>query len=124
GANGVIAVTTKEGVEGKVRINVRAENSFSSPTRRIDLADPVTFMRMHNEAIKTRDPLGIPIYSQEKVVMTERGLYPDIFPATDWYDAMLDDVISNQRVNLSLSGGNKVARYYVAANETQDNGNM
>ncbi|MGV3761049.1 SusC/RagA family TonB-linked outer membrane protein [Parapedobacter sp.] len=124
GANGVIAVTTKEGKEGKVQINVRAENSFSSPTQRIDIADPVTFMRMHNEAIKTRDPLGIPIYSQEKVIMTERGLYPDIFPATDWYDAMFEDVISNQRVNLSLSGGGKVARYYVAANVTQDNGNM
>lgn len=124
GANGVIAVTTKEGKEGKVQINVRAENSFFSPTKRIDVADPVTFMRMHNEAIKTRDPLGIPIYPQEKVIMTERGLYPDIFPATNWYDVMFDDVISNQRVNLSLSGGGKVARYYVAANVTQDNGNM
>src|SRR5690606_35116822 len=124
GANGVIAVTTKEGTEGTVQINVRAENSFSSPTRRIDIADPVTFMKMHNEAITTRDPLGIPIYPQEKVVMTERGLYPDIFPATDWYAAMFDDVISNQRVNLSVSGGGKVARYYVAANVTQDNGNV
>lgn len=124
GANGVIAVTTKEGREGKVQINVRAENSFSSPTRRIEIADPVTFMRMHNEAIQTRDPLGIPIYSQEKIIMTERGLYPDIFPATDWYKEMFDDVISNQRVNLSLGGGGKVARYYVAANVTQDNGNM
>src|SRR5690606_18076312 len=124
GANGVIAVTTKEGTEGKVQINVRAENSFSSPTQRIEIADPVTFMRMHNEAIKTRDPLGIPIYPQEKVIMTERGLYSDLFPATDWYDVMFNDVISNQRVNLSLSGGGKVARYYVAANVTQDNGNM
>lgn len=124
GANGVISVTTKEGAEGKVQINVRAENSFSSPTQRIEIADPVTFMRMHNEAIKTRDPLGIPIYSQEKVIMTERGLYRDLFPATDWYDVMFNDVISNQRVNLSLSGGGKVARYYVAANVTQDNGNM
>lgn len=124
GANGVIAVTTKEGKEGKVQVNVRVENSFSSPTRKIKTADPVTFMRMHNEAIKTRDPLGIPIYSQEKIIMTERGSYPDIFPSTNWYESMFDDVISNQRVNLSLSGGGTVARYYVAANITQDNGNM
>jgi TonB-linked SusC/RagA family outer membrane protein len=124
GANGVIAVTTKEGKEGKVQLNVRVENSFSSPTKKIDIADPVTFMRMHNEAVKTRDPLGLAIYTQEKITMTEKGLYPDIFPATDWYKTMFRDVISNQRVNVSISGGGKVARYYVAANVSQDNGNM
>ena len=56
--------------------------------------------------------------------MTERGLYPNIFPTTDWYDTMFNDVISNQRANLSLSGGGTVARYYVAANVSKDNGNM
>jgi TonB-linked SusC/RagA family outer membrane protein len=124
GANGVILVTTKEGSEGKVRLNIRMENSFSSPTRKIEIADPVTFMRMHNEAIKTRDPYGPTLYNSEKIRMTEQGLYPNIYPATDWYDVMFNDVTSNQRANISLSGGGSVARYYVAANITQDNGNM
>ncbi|MCS2890280.1 SusC/RagA family TonB-linked outer membrane protein [Parabacteroides faecis] len=124
GANGVISVTTKEGREGKVTINARVENSFSSPTKKIGLTNPVTYMRMQNEAIKTRDPLGLALYSEEKITMTERGLYPDIFPTTDWYDTMFNDVISNQRANLSLSGGGTVARYYVAANVSKDNGNM
>ncbi|MEL7589082.1 MAG: TonB-dependent receptor [Prolixibacteraceae bacterium] len=124
GANGVIAVTTKEGKEGKVQLNIRVENSFSSPTEKIDIAGPITFMRMHNEAIKTRDPLGLSLYSQEKITMTENGAYPDIFPATDWYKTMFRDVISNQRLNMSISGGGRIARYYVAANVSQDNGNM
>ncbi|WP_416188624.1 SusC/RagA family TonB-linked outer membrane protein [Proteiniphilum sp.] len=124
GANGVILVTTKEGKEGKVKFDARIENSFSSATRKVEIADPVTYMRMQNEAIKTRDPLGLALYSEEKILMTERGLYPDIFPATDWYDMMFNDVISNQRANLSVSGGGKVARYYVAANITRDNGNL
>lgn len=124
GANGVISVTTKEGKEGKVSINARIENSFSSPTKKIGLTDPVTYMRMQNEAIKTRDPLGLALYSEEKITMTERGLYPDIFPTTDWYDTMFNDVISNQRANLSISGGGTVARYYVAANVSKDNGNL
>lgn len=34
GANGVILVTTKEGVEGKLNVSVRFENSFSTPTKR------------------------------------------------------------------------------------------
>lgn len=124
GANGVISVTTKEGKEGKAAVNIRIENSFSSPTRRVKTADPVTYMRMQNEAIKTRDPMGLAIYSQEKITMTERGLYPDIFPATDWYDTMFENVTMNQRANLSVSGGGTVARYYVAANVTRDNGNV
>ena len=124
GANGVISVTTKEGREGKVSVNVRVENSFSTPTEKIKLADPVTYMRMHNEAIKTRDPMGLALYTQEKITMTERGLYPNLFPATDWYDTMFCDLTMNQRANISVSGGGKVARYYVAANMTRDNGNM
>lgn len=124
GANGVISVTTKEGKEGKVSVNARVENSFSSPTKRVKIADPVTFMRMQNEAIKTRDPMGLALYSEEKITMTERGLYPDIYPATDWYDTMFKNTTINQRANLSISGGGTVARYYVAANISKDNGNM
>lgn len=124
GANGVILVTTKEGKEGKVSVNVRLESSFSSPTSKIDIADPVTYMQMYNEAVKTRDPGANDIYTQEKIRMTESGLYPDIYPANDWYNTMFNDVSFNQRANLSISGGGTVARYYVAANISQDNGNL
>jgi TonB-linked SusC/RagA family outer membrane protein len=124
GANGVILVTTKEGKEGAVSVNIRLENSFSSPTRKVQITDPVTYMRMHNEAIKTRDPMGLALYTPEKILMTERGLYPDIYPATDWYKATFNDVTINQRANISVSGGGAIARYYVAANISNDNGNM
>lgn len=124
GANGVISVMTKEGREGKASVNVRIENSFSTPTSKVDQADPITYMRMQNEAIKTRDPLGLSLYSQEKITMTERGLYPNMFPVTDWYNAMFKDLTMNQRANISVSGGGAVARYYVAANMTRDNGNV
>lgn len=124
GANGVILVTTKEGREGKATVNVRIENSFSTPTKKVQLTNPVNYMRMQNEAIKTRNPLGSALYSEEKITMTERGLYPDIFPVTDWYDTMFQDLTMNQRANISVSGGGTVARYYVAANVTRDNGNV
>lgn len=124
GANGVISVTTKEGKEGKAQVNIRLENSFSSPTRKIKTADPITFMKMHNEGIKTRDPLGLQMYSPEKIIMTEKGLYPDMYPSTDWYNELFKDMTMNQRANISVSGGGTVARYYVAANITKDNGNL
>ena len=124
GANGVILVTTKEGREGKATLNVRVENSFSFPTSRVELADPVRYMRMQNEAIKTRDPSGVSLYTEEKIRMTERGLYPDLYPTTDWYDFLFNEMTVNQRVNMSISGGGPIARYYVAAALTRDNGNL
>jgi len=48
GANGVILIKTKEGTVGKAQLNIRFENTVSQPTREIDLADPVTYMKMHN----------------------------------------------------------------------------
>jgi TonB-linked outer membrane protein, SusC/RagA family/TonB-dependent outer membrane receptor, SusC/RagA subfamily, signature region len=122
GANGVILVTTKQGKEGPAKISFRFENSLSAPTQNIELADPVTFMKMHNEAILTRDPLGIIEYSQEKIEMTEAGKYPLIYPANDWKQMMFKDYTMNQRANLSVSGGGGVAHYYVAGSYNRDNG--
>ena len=124
GANGVILVTTKEGREGKVQVNARVENSFSTPTQMVQLANPITYMNMHNEAVLTRNPNGVREYSAEKIEMTQRGLYPDIFPATDWYKSMFSDYTINQRANISVSGGGSIARYYVAASIAKDNGNL
>src|SRR5690606_35381823 len=50
GANGVILVETKKGTEGRARVSVRLENSISQPTHHIELADPTTYMKLHNEA--------------------------------------------------------------------------
>ncbi|GAB3014330.1 TonB-dependent receptor [Niabella terrae] len=124
GANGVILVTTKEGKNGKMKFDFRFENSYSSPTKKIALAGPVTYMRMHNEAVKTRDPNGLVLYTDEQITFTEMGEHKDIFPATDWQEAMFKDVTVNNRLNLSFTGGGNVARYYVAANITRDKGNL
>ncbi|MDR3309145.1 MAG: carboxypeptidase-like regulatory domain-containing protein, partial [Tannerella sp.] len=67
GANGVILITTKEGREGKVQVSVRMENSFSSPTKTVDIADPITYMKLANEAAIARNPLAELPYSNSKI---------------------------------------------------------
>ena len=42
GANGVILVTTKEGVAEKLSVNVRTELSSSANSSLVELADPIT----------------------------------------------------------------------------------
>lgn len=124
GANGVILVTTKEGKEGKAQINVRVENAISEPTQQIQLADPITYMLLHNEAVRTRDRLGFLPYSPQKIENTINGMDPNAFPQTDWKSALFRDQTINQHVNLNISGGGKVARYYLAAGYSRDNGNL
>jgi TonB-linked SusC/RagA family outer membrane protein len=122
GGNGVIMVTTKEGKEGKASISFRYETSISSPTREIELADPITYMRLNNEAVLTRNPMQSVPYSIEKIESTERGANPMVYPANDWYDILFKNQAINQRFNFNVSGGGSIARYYIAATYNQDNG--
>jgi TonB-linked SusC/RagA family outer membrane protein len=122
GANGVILVTTKEGKEGKTKVSLRIENSFSSPTRKIELADPVTYMRLANEAALTRNPSAPIYYSNDQIDNTILGTNPYVYPSVDWMELLTKDVAVNQRANLNISGGGKVARYYIAGSFSQDNG--
>ncbi len=122
GANGVILITTKEGKEGKAKVSFRIENSISMPTQNVELADPVTYMKLHNEAVLTRDPLGILPYSQQKIDRTMMGVDPTVYPSTDWRRELFKDYAMSQRVNLNVSGGGKVARYYIAGSFNHDHG--
>ncbi len=128
GANGVILVTTKEGAEGPAKINVRFENSISQATQSLEVADPITFMKMYNEAITTRNPLGVPAYTQNDIFNRQQtldnapGSNKYVYPAVDWLDELFKKNTSNQRLNGSVSGGGKIARYYIATSYNLDNG--
>jgi TonB-linked SusC/RagA family outer membrane protein len=122
GANGVILVTTKEGKEGKIKVNARYEHSWSMPTKDVELADPITYMNLHNEAMLSRNPFAGEMYSVSKIENTKLGTNPYVYPQTNWKDELFKDFIENDRFNFNVSGGGKIARYYVAASYTRDNG--
>lgn len=82
-------------------------------------------MRLNNEAVSTRNPLGILPYSEAKIAATMNpNRNPYVYPAVDWIEEMFKPAAMNQRVNFNISGGGKVARYYLAATFNQDNGLM
>ncbi|MDR2774554.1 MAG: TonB-dependent receptor [Tannerella sp.] len=123
GANGVILIATKEGREGQASISLRLETSLSTPTQTIDLVDPVSYMKLNNEAVLTRNRMATLPYSMEKIDNTanpNRNQY--VYPANDWYKMLFNNYTFNHRVNFNVSGGGKVARYYIAATFNQDNG--
>ena len=123
GANGVIYVTTKRGQEGPATIFARLETSLSAPTRDIELADPVTYMKAYNESISTRNPLGELMYSYDKIEQTGKAnANRYIYPMNDWYKMLFKDYATSYRANVSARGGGKVATYYVAGAFTEDTG--
>lgn len=122
GANGVILVTTKKGREGPAKVTLRMENAWTAPTKNIELADPVTYMKLANEAALTRNRLNELPYSEDKIESTIQGKNPLIYPANNWHKMVFKDYSMAQRGNINVSGGGGVARYFVSGSFTRDNG--
>lgn len=127
GGNGVILVKTKEGKVGKAQINVRLEGSTSEAINSLQIADPITYMKLYNEALTTRNSPGA-LYTPNKIMNTQASLNGApgsnafVYPAVNWMDMLFKKRTSTERANLDVSGGGGVARYYIAGSYSNDNG--
>ncbi len=115
GANGVILITTKKGKEGKPSINVRTEFGFTSPTKRPEMVNSAEWAELYNEAFQTQ------YYSPEDIRRYRENSDPDLFPNVNWFDTLFDDMAESERVNLNISGGGDIVRYYVAGSFYNEN---
>jgi len=122
GANGVVLITTKMGKDGITKFNFRTETRMSSNSKNFDFADNITYMKLANEARRTRNPLLGDLYNQNKIDRTAAGDNPYLYPSNNWIDELIKDYTVNQGYNLSVSGGGQKARYYVAGTYNIDNG--
>ncbi|HYW96195.1 MAG TPA: TonB-dependent receptor, partial [Bacteroidales bacterium] len=122
GANGVILVTTKEGRTGKAKVNVRIENSMSTPTMTNSFLDGTDYMELYNQALRTRDNSKILRYSKDKIEGTRRNLDPMIYPNVDWYNKLFRQQVFNKKANMNISGGGEVAQYYLAVSYNNEKG--
>lgn len=120
GANGVILVTTKRGQSGKTKIDFTQEIGFQT------LAGIPESQNSYNYAL-TRNQIsyldgGQPVYSAEDIEYYRRvssgeqleGTAKYKYFNTNWADEMTRDLSPQYRTNLSISGGNARARYYVS----------
>lgn len=122
GANGVLLLTTKNGEVGQTKINFRFENRLSGNTKTYKLADNITYMRLANEAVLTRDPLGSIPYDPNKIDNTAAGLDPLLYPSNNWMDLLIKPYTHNLAANLDVRGGNEKATYFVSLTYDENNG--
>lgn len=121
GANGVMMITTKDGVENqRAKINVTVEGSVQQPRKMIDYVDGATWMEMYNEAALARDRKAR--YTQEDIDMTRSHLYPYRYPDVDWQDMMFKKATFNQRANINVAGGSSKMTYYMSLQANHDTG--
>jgi TonB-linked SusC/RagA family outer membrane protein len=118
--NGVILITTKRGVAGKVDVQYNVFYGNQTPMYKPDFVDAATYMEMVNEA--RRNTGGDPTYSQEVISNTRNGVEPLRNPDTNWGKLLLKSNSMIRQHGLQVSGGNNTARFSLAANYLKQDG--
>lgn len=122
-ANGVILVTTKQGVTGKPSISYSYNQGFSSPTRLPKMADAATYATILNEIDYYNSPDGgmNQHYSAEEIQKFKDGSDPINFPNTDWQEAALKSYALQNHQALSVRGGSDNVKYYLSLGTVSQN---
>jgi len=120
GANGVILITTKHGVQGKPKVTFRAENAVLHNLRLPEYINGYEYASLVNEALKNVDLA--PRYSEDDLQKFTDGSDPYLHPNVNWIDEIFKTNTSQSIHNLSVNGGNEFVRYYVNAGFTQQSG--
>ena len=118
-ANGVIVVKTKRGTPGKVNVSYNGYFGIQKATYLPEFIDGAGYMEMLNAA--NTNIGGDPIYSQEEIDNTRKGVDPVKYPDVDWAD-FLFKTGSVQSHSVSVSGGSNLARFALTANYLKNEG--
>ncbi|WP_142688089.1 TonB-dependent receptor [Chitinophaga polysaccharea] len=119
-ANGVILVTTKRGVAGRIAVTYDGYYGVQSPSSMPALVEAPQYMRMFNEAQVNAG--NAPLYSEEDIQHTEAGDDPIKYPNTDWQKEILNRAAPITSHSVGVSGGNSLARFALTANYQNQQG--
>lgn len=114
GSNGVIIVTTRQGVPGKNRIAYDGYIGMKTPTNLPDIMDGPQFVAHFNEVIKNG---GNRYFDEKEQQNIASGTY------TDWIDLLLQNGMQSSH-NVSLSGGGENSRHFFSAGYLKEEGNV
>ncbi len=110
GSNGVVLITTKSGKVGKAKINISVNTALAKPLKTINVLQKNDYITYVNEAWRFRTFMGIGgILPQKPFLDTEIDSLSD-------YDHQkaLQRTAQTTDLNISVSGGNAVSKYYLS----------
>ena len=146
GANGVILITTKRGVEGKARIDVGFNATLKAVSKLPRKYDSYDGYMLRNEAIEHELAIGgdasWAYYRPQTFIDNFRnqdytvkpnydaaGNYlgdysqAERYPNVDWQEEMFKNYTLSYNTNINFSGGTKFVKYFVAF-DFQNEGDM
>ena len=121
GANGVVLITTKRGVEGKANINVMVNSTMKIPSRLPEKYDSYDALTIRNRAIERElavSPGSWQDYTPQAIIEKyrnptneqERERYPNV----DWQAESLKKMAMAQNANINISGGSNFVKYFTS----------
>lgn len=121
GANGVVLITTKRGVEGKANINVIVNSTIKVPSRLPEKYDAYDALMIRNRAIERElavSPGSWQDYTPQSIInkyrfpanQAEAERYPNI----NWQDESVKKMATAQNANVSISGGSPFVKYFTS----------
>ena len=117
GANGVVVITTKQGIEGKPKVNFSASWTGSKIANKIDLMDGFEFVEFQTDRYE--------VYGGTNTYLQDGYTLEDYRNAewVDWQDMVYRPAFT-QNYSVSLSGGSKEMgnRYNVSLSAVDQNG--
>lgn len=120
GANGVLLVTTKRGLNQKMDVNINLEMGGHQATSLPNFLDAPAYAQAVNEA-RTYDGLA-PLYSTDDIAMYSNGSSPTFYPNVDWQNESLRDMGSQLNLNASFRGGDDKVKYFAELDYRAEDG--
>lgn len=117
-ANGVIIVTTKQGVAEKTRVSYSGLFGIKRATGIEETVDAYTFRLMENEM--ARNGKKAEVYSQDVLDKYKNG--EDGYQDWDWMNMYMNKQAFQISHTLSVRGGSEKVKYFVGLSYNRDNG--
>lgn len=109
-AYGVVLVTTKTGMAGKINVSYNALVGIKSPTYVPDMVNSWEYAELFNEGQVNQGKA--PYYTAEQIQWFKDGSKPDYYPNSKWFDLILDKTVPTTQHSISFSGGTDKIRYF------------
>lgn len=120
GANGVILINTKRGKSGKPKVTLRTEWGHLTGLRFPEYINGYEFAGLMNEALaNSNKPLA---WTDEELEKFRTQSDPYLYPDVDWTNEVYKKYSDQAMHNLSVTGGNEGARYFVNIGFTSHGG--
>ncbi|MDT0641710.1 TonB-dependent receptor [Zunongwangia sp. F363] len=110
GANGVIIITTKDGVSGKISVNANSFYGFQKIANTIDVLSPEDFVKWQYEYALLDDPENLDSYERYFGLWQDYDQYSGL-EGNNWQKQIYGNMGEVQSYDLAIRGGSEKANF-------------